>query len=199
VISLSDSTTRVAQALGLGDRIQSLDPGAPDALERALASGATLAISDASAATSGVRAAFASRTVAVRSFAPESTQEVLGAYTEIATVLGKPKAASALIARVTHELAADATGGTRPKIALVLGRSPLRVVAGDAFVSHLLDLAGVENVFAGEQGVTLVIRPEQLDARKPDRVLDIPRSLLGDAWVDPVGTANALRSTLTGD
>jgi len=196
VISLSDATTRVAQALGLGDRVQLLDPNAPNALERALTSGATLAISDSSAATSGVRAAFASRSIAVRVFAPESTDEVVGAYTEIATVLGKPRAARALIERVTRELAQGAGSGPRPKVALVLGRSPLRVVVGDAFLSHVLDLAGVDNVFAAEKGVTLAIRPQLLEERKADRVLDVPPALLGDAWVDPVGTARALRAVV---
>jgi hypothetical protein len=70
------------------------------------------------------------------------------------------------------------------------------VVAGDAFVSHLLDLAGVDNVFAGEKGVVVVIRPEQLSAKKAERVLDVSQALLDEAWVDPVGSARSLRGAL---
>ncbi len=198
VISLSDSTTQVARALGLGDGLQTLDPSAPDVLERAFKSGANLALADASAVSADVRAAFASRSIPVRAFAPTSTDEVFGAYTEIATVLGKPKAAAQLIERVTRELQEGATGAPRPKVALVVSRTPLRIVGGDAFVSHLLELAGVENVFAGERGVLVVMQPEQLAAKQPDRVLDVSQALLKGAWVDPVGSARALRSALAG-
>lgn len=198
MISLSESTTQVAAALGLGDRLQSLDPRAPDVLERAFTSGANLALADANAASADVRAAFASRGIAVRVFAPTSTDEVFAAYTEIATVLGEPKAAAGLIERVTRELAGGATAGARPKVALVVSRAPLRVVAGGAFLSHLLELAGVVNVFAGDAGVTVVMRPEQLEAKKPDRVFDVPQALLAGAWIDPVGTVGSLRSALDG-
>ena len=196
VISLSDSTTQVARALGLGDGLQTLDPSAPDALERAFNSGANLALADASAVSADVRAAFASRSIPVRAFAPKSTEEAFGAYTEIATVLGKPKAAAQLIERVTRDLQDGATSVARPKVALVVSHTPLRVVAGDAFVSHLLDLAGVDNVFAGEKGVVVVIRPEQLSAKKAERVLDVSQALLDEAWVDPVGSARSLRGAL---
>ncbi|HKC50876.1 MAG TPA: hypothetical protein VKF60_08790, partial [Myxococcota bacterium] len=76
MISLSESTTQVAQALGLGEGLQSLDPRAPDVLERAFKSGANLALADASAVSADVRAAFASRSIPVRAFAPTSTDEV---------------------------------------------------------------------------------------------------------------------------
>ncbi|MFI5314478.1 MAG: ABC transporter substrate-binding protein [Myxococcota bacterium] len=196
VISLSPATTRVAQALGLGDRLESLDPGAPDAIDRAFKSGANLALAASDTASTGVRAAFASRNIPVRAFAPKTTEEVVSAYTEIATVLGQPKAAAALIAQVTRELAPAGPDGARPKVALVLSRKPLQVVAGGAFLSHLLELAGVQNVFGEEKQLTLVVLPEQLVARKPDRVLDVSQELLGSAWIDPVGTAESLRSSL---
>ena len=198
VISLSESTTRVAQALELGDRLQSLDPRAPDVLERAFKSGANLVISGSDASSADVRAAFASRSIAVREFAPISTDDVFAAYTEIATVLGKPKAAAALIARVTRELGELAAPGARPTVALVVTRSPLRVVAGGAFLSRVLDLAGVENAFGAERGVTVQMRPEQLQAKKPDRILDVSQAALDGAWVDPIGTARSLRSALDG-
>jgi ABC-type hemin transport system substrate-binding protein len=196
VISLSDSTTRVAEALQLGDRLQSLDPRAPDALAHAFASGADVALADAGADSADVRAAIASRNIAVRVFSPTSTQEVLAAYTEIATVLGKPKAAAALIDRVTRELTQSAKGGARPRVALVVSRTPLRVVAGDAFLSHLLELAGVDNVFAAERGVTVVMRPEQLEAKSAERALDVPQAALAGAWVDPVSTVRSLQGAL---
>jgi ABC-type Fe3+-hydroxamate transport system substrate-binding protein len=198
VVSLSESTTRVAQALGLGDRLQTLDARAPDVLERAFRSGANLALADGSAESADARAAFSSRSAAVRVFSPTSTEEVFAAYTEIATVLGQPKAAAKLIEQVTREVKASATGGARPKIALVVSRSPLRVVAGDAFLSHLLDLAGIDNVFAGDKAVTELIGAAQLDARKPDRVLDVSPAMLADAWVDPVATTRSLQTLASG-
>jgi ABC-type Fe3+-hydroxamate transport system substrate-binding protein len=189
VISLSDSTTRVAKALGLLDRLELLDSHAPDAMERAFASGANLAIGGPDAAD--VRAAFAARTIPVRMFAPESTDDVFSAYTEIASSLGKPKAAAALIQRVTDGVSKQKLEPRR-KVAFAVSRAPLRVVCGDAFVSHLLELAGVDNVFADQKGVVAAIKPELFHARSPERVIDLPRSLLGDAWVDPVATTATL-------
>ena len=75
------------------------------------------------------------------------------------------------------------------------GRSP---TPGDAFLSHLLELAGVENVFAGDKGVSIVILPAQLEAKKADRVLDVSQAMVDRAWVDPVGTAQALRNAAGG-
>jgi len=194
VVSLSPSTTRVAEALGLGDRLESLDPKAPDALDRAFRSGANLAIGSPDVADVG--AAFASRGVQVRTFAPEATDEVLSAYTEIASALGKPKAAAALIERVTAEVT-KTRGAESPRVALVVSRSPLRFVGGGAFLSKLLGWAGVENVFADQPGVMVALGQDALDARKPDRVVDVPRALLRDAWVDPVGTVRALEGVVT--
>jgi len=196
VLSVSDATTRVARALELGDQLRSLDPNTPDALTRALASSATLVISDGSAASAGVRAAFASRSVAERVFSPTSTQEALSAYTEIATVLGKPKAAGALIARVTRELGGNPSA-KRQKVALVLQRSPLRVVGGGAYLSHLLETAGIDNAFASESEVSLLIQPARLEAAKPDRVLDVTQAALDSAWADPVGSVRALTGALS--
>lgn len=195
VISLSQATTQVATALGLGDRLETIAPG-PDALTRGLASGADLAISDAGAAAEGVRAAFASRGLAVRTFAPRSTTEVLAAYTEIATVLGSPKAAAELIERVTREMQALGKDGKHPRVALVSSRTPLRVVVGDAYASHLLGLSGVTNVFEKETGVVIPIQPEQLRMQNAEKVVDVPDAALAGAWIDPVGTATALRRSL---
>jgi ABC-type hemin transport system substrate-binding protein len=194
VVSLSDSTTRVAAALGLADRLESLDLHAPDVLERAFRSGASLAL--AGADVSDVGAAFASRGIPVRTFAPESTDEVLSAYTEIASALGRPKAAAALIQRTSDEVA-KGRAAQPARVAFVVSRVPLRVVGGDAFLTKLLGWAGVENAFGDRPGVVVALDAAALAARKPDRVIDVPRAVLGDAWVDPVGTAHALQGVVT--
>jgi ABC-type hemin transport system substrate-binding protein len=194
VVSLSASTTRVADALGLGDRLESLDPNAPDAIERAFTSGANLAIAGPDFRDLG--AAFVARGIQVRRFAPESTDDVLSAYTEIASALGRPKAAAALIQRVNDEVAK----GRNPapaRVAFVVSRAPLEVVGGDAFLSKLLGWAGVDNAFADQRGVIVALQPAALEARKPDRVVDVPRAVLSDAWADPVGTAHALQGVVT--
>ena len=199
VISISPATTRVAQAMGLGNALATLDPNDPQALESALGSRANLAISDASSASAKIRAAFASRTIAVRVFSPVSTSDALTAYTEIATVLGQPRAAGEMIDRVTREIAAhpiaNAKGGPL-HLALVASRKPLRIVGKDAFLSHLLQIAGAENVFASEGGVTVAIQPDQLESRRPDRVLDLAPGTLEGAWVDPAGAVAALLRSL---
>jgi ABC-type hemin transport system substrate-binding protein len=194
VVSLSESTTRVAAALGLGDRLESLDTSAPNVLERALVSGANLAI--AGPDFRDVGAAFAARGIQVRRFAPESTDEVLSAYTEIASALGRPKAAAALIQRVNDELAKQRSPQPT-RVVFVVSRAPLQVVGGDAFLSKLLGWAGVENAFGDQRGVVVALQPAALAARTPDRVIDVPRAVLADAWVDPVATAHALQGVVT--
>ncbi|HTO68621.1 MAG TPA: ABC transporter substrate-binding protein [Casimicrobiaceae bacterium] len=189
VASVSEATTHVARAMGLGDRIQMFDPADPKALEHALTSRANLVISDASPATASIRAAFSSRGIPVRVFSPTSTNDALTAYTEIATVLGKPRAAAAFIEKVTRALEALAKPGAKQSVALVVSRSPLRVVTGDAFLSRLLASAGAQNVFVHDDGVVITIRKEQLDAAKPDRTIDVAPDAIAQAWLDPLETA----------
>ena len=199
MVSISAATTRVAQAMGLSAQLATLDPNDPQVLEAAFNSRANLVISDSSSASAQIRAAFAARTIAVRVFSPVSTSDALTAYTEIATVLGRPKAAGEMIDRVTREIAAHpiarADGGPL-HLALVASRKPLRIAGKDAFLWHLLQSAGVENVFASESGVTVAIQPEQLDSRRPDRVLDLAPGTLEDAWLDPAGAVAAVRHSL---
>jgi ABC-type hemin transport system substrate-binding protein len=199
VISVSSATTRVAQALGLGTELESLDPADPNALQTALASPANLVISDASPESAQIRAAFAARSVAVRVFSPASTADVLTAYTEIATVLGRPKAAAALIDKINREVAAHPVaraGGGPVHVALIVSKAPLRVVGGDAFLTRLLHGAGVETAFAAEPGVAVAIRREQLDAQKPDQVLELAPGTLERTWVEPVETVNGVLGAL---
>ncbi|HTO07949.1 MAG TPA: ABC transporter substrate-binding protein [Myxococcota bacterium] len=196
VVSLSPSTTRVAEALGLADRLESLDPNTPKAIERAFTSGANLAIAGPDFRDLG--AAFAARGIQVRRFTPESTEDVLSAYTEIASVLGKPKAAAALIQRVNDEIASGRSAQPT-RVALVVSRAPLSVVGGDAFLSKLLGWAGVENAFGDRKGVVVTLTPAALQAGNAARVIDVARPVLGDAWVDPVGTARALQNVVSAD
>jgi ABC-type Fe3+-hydroxamate transport system substrate-binding protein len=199
VVSLSRATTQVATALGAADRIASLDPSAADSLPRALEAHADAVIAEEDSHSSALRAAFAAQNVTVKTFAPKTQDEVFEAYREIARLLGDPKAADTLIAQVNHDLAELARGTPadgRPTIALVLSRDPLRVVAGGAFLSKLIEAAGAENVFAGEPGAAVIVRAEQIDELAPDHVLEAAPSAFTDAWVDPVGSARTLRETL---
>jgi len=197
-VSLSPAITQVATALGLADAVIPIDPRAPDALGRALASGTNLVLADGGAESADVRAVFASRNIAVHSFAPQTTDQVYGAYREIAALLGDPDAGDDLVRRVGDELdalAAGNTGAARPKVALVLERKPLRVVTGDAFLSKVLTAAGADNAFADLSAASVAIRPELLSERAP-RQLDVAPELAAMAWVDPGGTARRLHDTL---
>jgi ABC-type hemin transport system substrate-binding protein len=197
-VSLSPAVTQVVAALGLSDAVTPIDPSAADAFARALASGTNLVLSDGGAESAGVRAAFASRNVAVRSFAPYTTDEVYGAYREIAALLGDPSAGEALVRRVGDELdklSAGSAAAARANVALVLERKPLRVATGDAFLSKLLAAAGADNAFADLSAGSGAIRPELLAERAP-RQLDVAPQLAATAWVDPGGTAQRLRDAL---
>jgi ABC-type Fe3+-hydroxamate transport system substrate-binding protein len=197
-VSLSPAITQVVAALGLADAVTPVDPRAPDALGRALASGAHLVLADGGAESADVRAVFASRSIVVRSFAPWTTDEVYGAYREIAALLGDPAAGDALVKRVggeLDELAASSAGAARPKVALVLARKPLRVATGDAFLAKLLAAAGADNAFADVSAAGSEIRPELLNERAP-RQLDVAPELAANAWVDPSGTVRRLHDAL---
>jgi ABC-type Fe3+-hydroxamate transport system substrate-binding protein len=197
-VSLSPAITQVVAALGLADAVIPVDPRAPDALGRALASGANVVLADGGAESADVRAVFASRSILVRSFAPSTTDEVFGAYREIAALLGEPAAGDALVKRVGDELdklAASGAGATRPKVALVVARKPLRVVPGDAFISKLLAAAGADNAFADLSAAGSGIRPELLSERAPHQ-RDVAPELAANAWVDPSGTVRRLHDLL---
>ncbi len=198
-MSLSPGITQVVAALGLSDAVTPVDPRAPDALGRAFASGAQLALSDGEPESADVRAAFASRNVSVRVFSPQSADEVFATYRELAELLGDADAGDDLVERVNDELAklaaANAADAVRPKVALVLQRKPLKVVAGDGFLSKLLAAAGADNAFGDLATAVVAIRPELLKDRAP-RQLDVPAELVRAAWTDPVGTARHLREML---
>ena len=198
-VSLSPAISQVAAALGLADAVTPVDPRAPDALGRAMASGAQLALADGGPESADVRAMFAARNVTVRVFAPQTTDEVFAAYRELAVLLGDPAAGDRLVKHVNDELAklaaANAAGAPRAKVALVLQRKPLRVVGSDGFVSKLLAAAGADNAFGDLSAASVVISPELLAQRAP-RQLDVPSELAAMAWVDPVGAARRLREML---
>ena len=197
-VSLSPAITRVVAALGLSDAVIQVDPRAADALGRALASGTNLVLADGGSDSADVRAVFASRNIAVHSYAPYTTDQVYGAYREIAALLGEPSAGDRVVGKVgdqLDELAAASAGAERPKVALVLERKPLRVVTGDAFLSKLLAAAGADNAFADLSAAAVAIRPELLRERAP-RQLDVAPEFVATAWVDPSGAARSLHDAL---
>lgn len=143
-----------------------------------------------SGATASPAEMFGSREILVERFAPRTTDDIFDVYRALATILGSPDTGEALVDRETRLLArmsASVLHERRPAVALVTGRAPIRVMAGDSYASDLVEIAGGNTVLEDVTDARRVLTPDELGARAPDVVIDASR----DHW-DELARAEAL-------
>ncbi|HTO71737.1 MAG TPA: helical backbone metal receptor [Myxococcota bacterium] len=201
IVSLSPSTTGVLLALGLRERIVGIDrfsrelPGcaglpelgglfAPD-LERTLELRPSLVVGVRSESQAAFFAALRARGVAATELETGgSLDSVLASYESLGALVGRADDGRALAQRVRGELDAVARSVAalpRPKVALVVERDPVYVVAGQSFASALIETAGGANVFADLPRTYPEVSLELLVERAPDVLIDSTQSDRGPA------------------
>jgi iron complex transport system substrate-binding protein len=199
IVSLSPSTTGVLLALGLRPEIVGVDkfsrelpdcaaiPAlgglfAPD-LERTLELAPTLVVGVRSESQAPFFEALRARGIAVHEIETGgSLDSVIGNYEVLGALVGRRAAGLALAERVRGELQAVARsvgGRPRPRVALVVERDPVYVVAGGSFASALIEIAGGQNVFADLPRTYPQVSLELLAERAPEVLIDSTQSERG--------------------
>ncbi|HXX47494.1 MAG TPA: ABC transporter substrate-binding protein, partial [Myxococcota bacterium] len=109
---------------------------------------------------------------------------VLANYEVLGALVGRRDAGHALAGQVRGQLDAIArsvAGRPRVKVALVVERDPVYVVAGGSFASALIEIAGGANVFADLPRTYPQVSVELLAERAPELLIDSTQSERGPA------------------
>ena len=199
VVSLSPSTTGVLLALGVRRQIVGVDrfsaerpdcagiPAlgglfAPD-LERTLELRPSLVVGVRSESQASFFDALRARGIAARELETGgSLDSVLANYEVLGALVGRRDAGHALAGQVRGQLDAIArsvAGRPRVKVALVVERDPVYVVAGGSFASALIEIAGGANVFADLPRTYPEVSLELLAERAPELLIDSTQSERG--------------------
>ena len=107
-------------------------------------------------------------------FAPHDFDDAYDLCRELGLALGRVDEARAYVRRHSRELAvmsAAAFGDQRPRVAAVVGLSPLEVAGGHSFITDLIEIAGAESVTHGIDDLRVPMTPAELLAAAPDLVL----------------------------
>ncbi|TVP75417.1 MAG: hypothetical protein EA352_08290 [Gemmatimonadales bacterium] len=105
---------------------------------------------------------------------PDTVGDIRRIVRLLAQATGTEEAGEALLRDMDLELraVADAVDGLdRPRTVFVLGGDPPWVVGSDTFLHELLELAGAENIFAGEGPLYSPVAVEEILRRDPELVL----------------------------
>lgn len=125
--------------------------------------------------------------LAVASFDPRTLADVYRSILAIGTLCGARQRAEALVARMKRQVArvsARVAGRPRPRVYVETdGSDPLKpwTAGGPSFVTHLLELAGGRNIFAGLERAFVQVNAEQVLAARPQVivVMGVAGNLLG--------------------
>lgn len=110
--------------------------------------------------------------VEVASF--EDRSAYAATVTRLARRIGRPSAGTELLARIDGELAAvrrSAGDGPRPKVVVLLSRTPMVVAGPGSFLDELIDVAGGQNVVANTNHFP-VVGVEMIAGWNPDVLVD---------------------------
>lgn len=121
----------------------------------------------------------------------ETVADVRAGFDPLAALLGTPDAAQTLRASLDTKLARTAralAGRTRPRVAVVLHRTPLVLAGRNAWLDGLLPLAGAENAVSASSPHPLA-SVEQVQAYVPEVIVDLSGEAppLASVWSDRTG------------
>lgn len=117
-------------------------------------------------------------------FAPHDFDDAYALWQMLGLRLGRATPARTAVRDHSRELAvmsADAYGYQRPRVAAVIGLTPLEVAGGHSFTTDLIEIAGAESVTHGREERRIAMTPAELRATAPDLVLVIQPTRLSAA------------------
>lgn len=107
-------------------------------------------------------------------FAPHDFDDAYRLCRTLGLRLGRVEEAQAFVRDHSRELAllsAASFGYQRPRVAAVVGVSPLEIAGGHSFTTDLIEIAGAESVTHGNDDLRVSMSPAELLAAAPDLVL----------------------------
>jgi ABC-type hemin transport system substrate-binding protein len=128
-----------------------------------------------------IAAALRARGGDVVEFAPHDFDDVYALWRALGIRLGRENAAHRAVRDHSRELAAMSAGAygyQRPRVAAVVGLTPLEVAGGHSFTTDLIEIAGAESVTHGSEERRIAMTPGELRATAPDLVIVIQATRL---------------------
>jgi len=203
VVSLSPSGTRALVKLGLARRIVAADTDSRELLRtrldyevpeaaasRALEHAPDLVLVGARTAadTDLVRRIESSGAIVLKT-PPHDLADGLAVYHELGVIFGAPTLGREVSHQVGDPIAAIAVaqlGRARPRVAVVIGQTPLTLAAGHGFESELVETVGGDSVTHGSEEPRVLTDVAALQALKPALVI-----VASSKPLDPVQRAAA--------
>jgi iron complex transport system substrate-binding protein len=191
IISLAPSVTEILFALGVGDRVVGVSTYCdypPEArtidrigtflqpsVERILAKRPDLVIGVPSPGNRAGVERLEELGIRLLIVDPERLADILASIRTIADAVGVPERGAALVARIERELAAVAQrleGAPRPRVLMLVGRSPFVAAGRGTYQDELIELAHGTNLAAASGDAWPNVGLEFIVARAPEVIID---------------------------
>lgn len=201
IVSLSPSLTEMLFAIGLGDRVvgrtdwgsyppaalevASVGAGLSPNVEVVAARNPDLVLFYRSTSNAVAIEQFTNLGIPSASFLLDSLGDVPRVARIIGAMVGQREIADSLADVFARELAAAATRTTANQFSceavILVWDSPPMVIGGGSFLSELLRLAGVRNIFDDVAGPDAEVSIESIAARDPDVIVSLASEIPGFA------------------
>lgn len=191
IVSLAPSVTEILFALGVGDRVVGVStycdyPAEATKIdrigtflqpnvERIVGKRPDLVIGVPSPGNRGSVERIEALGVRVLIVNPERIAEILASIRTIADAVGVPEAGAALVARIEAELDAVARrleGAPRPRVLMLVGRSPFVAAGRGTYQDELVTRAHGTNLAAASGGAWPNLGLETIVAQAPEVIID---------------------------
>lgn len=199
IIASSPSIIAILRALGAGDKIVAvntasaflfhrdtvtvIDPRSDRAIDDVWRQQPGLFLTETQIWPVGLIQQLRAKNLTVGVLEPRSLFEAFDAYRDIASLIGCESQGVLLVHNTSRELArlsASVLGKTRPNVAVILGRNPIRVATEQSIATHIAEIAGGNTVFGGWSDAAEPVAIQSLAERRPDVILDASES----EWTD---------------
>lgn len=189
IVSLVPASTRILVALNRGDRIvgrtdydqepeleevPSVGGGLEPSMERVVSLEPDLVVRFRADSDPGTPRSLDAAGIAHLAVRPDRIEDVYRMIDLLGRATGAGAQAEALAEAVTRELEEvreRVAGVTRPRVAYLLGGNPPLAAGRETFLHELVELAGAENVLAGEVELYAPVSVEALFAREIDLLI----------------------------
>jgi len=201
IVSLTPVITETLFALGAGDQVVGVTRFCnypPEAKKRAVVGGIIdidleavltlrpdLVVGEEEQTVLGTLRGLGLRVLPVRC---QNLQDLFSAFTAIGREVGREAEAQALVASIRGRFAQVAEalkGEPRPRVLVVVGRTPSVVAAGrGTYLDELVSLAGATNVVGDSERPYTILSMETVLVRRPEVIVECSGSMVGKDFTE---------------